>query len=80
MRESFTGSVSSTCAQMGTTLNLEISQYIDQDDVTLGICVSSIRMQKSKMMIGVKFSSQSSKTFFPFMRDLSTVSKLFQSG
>ena len=57
MRESFTGSVSSTCEVIYSTVFMEISKYIDKYDVTLESCVSSLRMQKSKMMMGVKVSS-----------------------
>jgi len=51
--EAFRGGVSSTCEHIYLTVSMEISKFIDKYDVTLESCLSSLLMQKSKMMIGV---------------------------
>ncbi|KAH9329279.1 hypothetical protein KI387_001387, partial [Taxus chinensis] len=45
MEEFYQGSVSNTCEQIHTIVNMEISRYVDRYDVTLDVCISSLLMQ-----------------------------------
>lgn len=53
LREAVRGTVSSTCEQIYSIVSMEISKYINKYDVTIESCLSSLLMQKSKMMFGV---------------------------